>query len=481
MSRAPARLTSSRYVTQEHLIYLGLLLLVLVCAPMLLLPWPYCLAPFGLVLGGVFIFITLRHPIVGLYLYLIMFLIRPQELFPDVSVMHYPYEKLIGIVVIVSLVFQYIVKGRKFELFDVEKGVLFVLGAAAISVIPAVWVGGAKTEFIIFFKIILACLFTARIVDTERKFRAIMWLYIISIGIIAVTSTYNYYSGSFESVMGIQRAIGSAGQEGSYSDPNSMAATLVLGMPFVLAMMKNRRSIAVKLLLAGLLLACLWTVVITGSRGGMLGCIIMLFLIAVTSKHKAVALIVGIVLVIGAAAVMPQQYVDRFSSIASYNDLEDGTGAAESAQGRIKGLMVGLEILLSRPATGVGIGCFGVYNHEHHGTWLQPHNMVGQLAGELGLLGLIAFGYFIYKLTSNIKFVRSLLRKDNRQQDFNFQMATAAGVAVALLFFLGLFAHNLYRFNWYLIASFVAIMVRLVENRYRSVEVTANSDGLPVR
>ncbi len=448
---------------------------MVICAQLLLMPWPYNLLPFGLVVGALFVFLTFRYPIVGLHLYLIVFFVRPQELFPDIAFMRLPYEKIIAIVVIVSLLFTYLVKGRHFELFDIDKGVLLFLAAVAVSVIPAMWVSGAKDEFIIFFKIILACFFTARIANTPGKFKGIMWLYVLSVGFISFSSTINYYMGNYEVTMGVQRALGMAGQVGSHSDPNSMASTLVLGMPFVFAMIKAYRNLFVRSFLALLLAVCMWTVVLSGSRGGMLGCIVILMLIGLTSRHKILAIITVVSVVIGLFAVMPEQYVDRFTSIAHYNELDDGTGAAESAQGRIEGLKVGFEILLTRPLTGVGIGCFHIYNYEHHGSWLRPHNMLGQLMGELGLLGLLAFGYFIYKLASNVSFIRSTLRRNNMQKDFNFQMATAVLISVVGLFFLGLFAHNLFRFNWYLVACFTAIMAQQVERRFQPVDVDAET------
>jgi O-antigen ligase len=439
---------------------------MVICARLLLAPFPYNLIPFALIGGGAFVFVTLRYPIVGLHLYLIIFLIRPQELFPQVGIMHYPYEKVVGIIVIVSLIFTYLVRGRNFELFDIDKGVLLFAAAVAVSVVPALWVTGSKDIFIIFFKVILAYLFTARIVDTQKKYRGIIWLYVLSVGFIAVSTTINYYTGNYEIAQGIQRAAGVGGKVGARSDPNSMAATLVLGLPFVFFVMKSYRSRLVWLLLGAIFLVSLWTIVISGSRGGMLGGIVMLTLLAMTTRYKVPALVVGVLLIAGIAAVMPEQYVERFASIARYDVLDDGTGAAHSAQGRIKGLKIGFEILLERPLTGVGIGCFGLYNYQHHGSWLQAHNLPGQLMGELGLLGLLAFGYFVYKLISNIKSVRSKLRTLGRFNDFTYHMVTACAVSVGLLFFMGLFGHNLYRFNWYLIAAFVAIMGRLVQQRF---------------
>ena len=471
VDRTHSGLTSATFVTRKGFFYAAFLVVMVICAHLLLAPWPYNMLPFALIGGVSIVFLTFRYPIIGLHLYLIIFLIRPQELFPNVALMHYPYEKIVGIIVIVSLILTYLVKGRKFELFDIDKGVLLFVAAAALSVIPAVWVGGAKEVFIIFFKVILAYLFIARIVDTQGKFRGIIWLYVLSVGFIALSSTINYYTGNFEVAMGIQRATGPGGQEGALSDPNSMAATLALGIPFIFFLMKTQRNRFLWLLLALLILACLWTVVISGSRGGMLGCIVMLMFIGLTSKYKVPAIIAVVCVVTVFAVVMPEQYIERFTTIAHFDNLDDMTGAAHSAQGRIKGLKVGFEILLHRPLTGVGIGCFSAYNHVHHGSWLQPHNMLGQLVGELGLIGLLAFGFFIFKLVSNIKFIRSELRKHNLEKDFNFQIATACMISVALLFFLGLFGHNLYRFNWYLIASFVVIMARLVQGRFQSKDV----------
>lgn len=478
MAKGNVGLTSSTFVTKKHLLYIAFFVLMVVGGQLLLAPPPYNLLPFALIGGAFFVALTFRYPIIGLHVYLFFFLIRPQELFPHAAIMAYPYEKVVGIIVIVSLILNYIVTGRKFELFDLDKGVLFLVGAAAVSVIGSVWVTGAKDMFIMFFKIILVYLFTARIANTERKFKSIIWLYVFSVAFMAVSSAINYYLGNYEVAMGIERAAGFGGAVGSHSDPNSMASSLVLGMPFIFAVMKSYRNMFVKSFLGLLLAVCLWTVVISGSRGGMLGAIVMLMLIALISRYKAPALIIATAAVISVAAIMPQQYVDRFTTIVRYNDLDDETGAAYSAQGRIKGLKVGFEILLERPLNGVGIGCFSVYNYEHHGSWLQPHNLVGQLIGELGLIGLLAFGYFVYKLTSNVRLIRSGLRALNLDRGFNFQVTTAVMISVAMLFFLGLFAHNLYRFNWYLLASFTAIMARFVEYRFQSKGGSSENAGV---
>ena len=169
--------------------------------------------------------------------------------------------------------------------------------------------------------------------------------------------------------------------------------------------------------------------------------------------------------IVTALAVMPEQYSQRLTSITNYEDQNDETGAAESARGRIKGLMVGFEILMRRPLAGAGIGCFGIYNMQYHGSGLNAHNLLGQLMGELGMLGLLSFGFMVYMIFKHVKYIRERYREKNWQPDFNYYVAVAVSVSTYALFFLGLFGHNAYRFNWYIFACYLAIVVNFVNER----------------
>ncbi len=462
MAHERPHLRSTQIITNKHLFYALFVFLIIAFSQILIAPEPYNLIPFGLIAGTVFIAATFLYPMIGLFLYLLFYLIRPQELFPYISVMSYPYEKFIAIFIAVSIVINYLIRGRKFELFDIDIGILLFLAAAFLSVFPAIWVSGAKDTYIIFVKSTAVYFFLTRIVNTQKKFNVVIWFYALSVGFIAVSSTINYYMGNYEVAMHIERAAGLGGEKGAHSDPNSMAASLVLGFPFIFYLMKSHKGTFLKFFLTAVMAIILWTIIISGSRGGMLGAIIMLGLIAFHSRHRALSLVIAVITIAVLGAAMPEQYVERFSSIVHYNNLEDGTGAADSAQGRIRGFLVGMEILLTRPVTGVGIGCFSTYNHEYHGSWLQAHNLIGQLAGELGLLGIFTFAFFIYKVTKNIKFIREYLSLKKRKDALNYQIATACKISYIMLFILGMFGHNLYRFNWYLFAAFTAITARLV-------------------
>lgn len=452
-------------ISKRHLWNITFVSLCVIFSSLLILPEPLNFIPFIIIGGIAFLFISLRFPMIGIFLYMIIFFIRPQELFPNVAIFSYPYEKIVALIVIANIVLEYAVKTRKIEIHDLDKAIIAVLAATFISIVTSIWISLSIDSFQKFFKIVIVYFFLTRLVTTDIRYKWILWLYVISIGFIAVSSTINYYQGNFQTTMGIHRAVGLGESGSAYGDPNTMAASLVLGMPFLYYMARSYRSKLVKLFLLGIMGATLWTVIITGSRGGMLGAFVMLMILGWKSKQKIAAMMAVTLLVILAAALMPQEYYNRMLTITDYNDQNDESGAAVSAQGRIKGLKVGFEIMTKRPLAGAGIGCFPIYNHQYHGSGLNAHNLLGQLMGELGMVGLAAFAFLTYLIFKNLKFIERNYEDHGWAKDLYYYVSQAIRTSMYLLLFLGLFGHNAYRFNWYIFAAFVAIMMEFINAR----------------
>jgi O-antigen ligase len=215
----------------------------------------------------------------------------------------------------------------------------------------------------------------------------------------------------------------------------------------------------------------------------MLAALLMLFYVWLRSRQKLLVAAGVVVIVAAVWLAMPLQYKDRF--ITTF-DLERNPSAAESARGRITGLKVGAEMFFDRPLLGVGIGNFSaahamLYSPSGSRSWLQAHNLLAQVAGETGLLGVIAFAGFVIasmrlagRLSSTPRSALpgwahglpvnagaqqlpgsvSLIGSDD--SSFVSSTARAALACIWLLLFLGLFAHNLLRFNWYLNAGLIS-------------------------
>ena len=461
-------------IGRQHLILAAFAIFCAICASLLILPTPFNLIPFIIVFGIIFLFLSIRYPMIGIFIYMIIFFVRPQELFPHVAIFSYPYEKIVAIIVIANLVLDYAINGKKIKLFAMDKAMLGILLVTFVSIGTSIWISWAWTNFERFYKTLLVYFFMSRLLDTDRKFDWIIWLYIISSGFIAASSTINYYQGHYQTTMGIQRAVGLG--EGAYGDPNSMATTLVLAMPFVFYVAKAYKNRLLKLLLMGVLATLIWTVIITGSRGGMLGAAFAVMVIAWHSRQKVIATVAAAMVILLALAVMPEQYSQRLTTILNYDDTSDESGAAESAQGRIKGIKVGFEILMKRPLAGVGIGCFSIYNHQYHGSSLNPHNLLGQLMGDLGFLGLAAFAFMTYMMAKHVKYIKARYEEKNWPKDVNYHVAQSVKVSLYSLYFLGLFGHNAYRFNWYIFACFLAIAANLVDKRLQAVNIQTDTE-----
>ena len=455
------------FVTGKHLIWVVIVLFTIITGFFTWLNPPYSLIPIGLILGIAFVATVLRYPMVGVYLYMIIFFFEPNQLLG----ISFPFERIVALALITILLIHIAFFQKSFQWFPMDKAYTAFVLVCFLSVMFAGDLGLAWDNFFEFLKIFLVYLFVSRIANTPKRMNSIVWLYLLSLGFIAGNSIYNYYTGNFIVRMGIQRAVGIGGTEGTYSDPNSLANTIVLGLPFLFFVARYYRSKLTKVLLYGMLLMTLWTVVLTGSRGGMLGVMFVSLFIAFTSKHKLVTGIVAIFIIVSVGAVMPEQYKERFVTLLHVED-KDTSGAAESAQGRINGLIWGLKFLMERPLTGVGIGNFRWAYRMQGGIWLDAHNLIGKLAGELGLPGIITFVYFLIVYFKSLKLVKHRYLEREWDQDIYWFLFKAMKVSMITLLFQGLTGHNLYRYNWYIYACFLVMIVQITNARLQK-ELTA--------
>jgi len=140
---------------------------------------------------------------------------------------------------------------------------------------------------------------------------------------------------------------------------------------------------------------------------------------------------------------------------------EADKSAMESAQGRINGLVDGLALFGERPLLGWGPGNFVPAKHAvglRLGDERRAHNLFGEVLGELGLAGiiiLIYMGVAIYRCNSAILTMRKRAVANDLQpkKDLFVNIAWACNANLLLLFLLGNFGHNLYRYNWVVLCA----------------------------
>ncbi|KAA3632299.1 MAG: hypothetical protein DWP97_11275 [Calditrichaeota bacterium] len=446
------------FITTKHIIYTLLVLCSIALSFTVFLPWPYNIAPFGVIIGLTIFIVNFKYPMIGVYLYMFIFFFNPQEFIP----VELPYEKAIALMILVVLFFKVAFRDKKFELYPMDKAFAAFMVVCFVSIMFAGDIELAWDTFFKFFKVFLVYLFASRLADTQKKFNTVIWIYLLSVVYIAVSVSLNYYIAGGAMNMGVERA-GGFGEGGE--DPNSIANSLLLGIPFFYYLYRHYKNFYIRAFFVGIMLLSVWTIVLTGSRGGMLGVMVVAILLSLATRYKIVTSFIAIMFIGVFLIAMPDQYKERFGTIFSVYDSNDTTGANESAQGRIEGLVKGFVFLSQRPLFGVGIGNFKWQNRVQYGKWLDSHNLIGKLVGELGIAGIISFGFFLYTIIATLQMIKYIYHKYKWEYDFNWYLVEAIFYSLIILAYQGLISHNLFRDNWYAIACFVVIMSTLIKNR----------------
>src|SRR5207253_4980038 len=111
---------------------------------------------------------------------------------------------------------------------------------------------------------------------------------------------------------------------------------------------------------------------------------------------------------------------------------------------------------------------------------LLAHNLPGQTLGETGLLGAAAFLGMVAVTLWNCRRVRQLCRDSLAAPQVALSgFAVACADVILLLFFEGLFLHNMTRFNWLWLAAFAshALFFMALWSRQRRQPVFRQGQG----
>lgn len=405
----------------------------------------------GAVIAGI---IILKRPFIGLVFYLIIFYIRPQEIWLTGSV---GLEKAFGIAMLILTILKLKFSDNfEFKITNIHVGLVIFIVIALVNVTTSFWIMESWDIWTRLIKLFIVFFCVVYLIDNEKQFKFFIIFTILGTAFHATSAIINYYNGIREVEMGIERAFA---MDTSYGDPNSLAATIVYTLPLIYYYFQKKAPNYIKILLIVIALISLWCIVLTGSRTGMAGVLVFLMLVLWEGKHKLrnFLLIISAVLVIW--AIMPGQYQQRFESITNLNTEDDATGAATSAEARFKFLGYAYDMFKDRPLFGYGMGNFSTaMAMRYHGLWFQAHTLPGQLISEMGSTGIIAFSMWVIFLFSNIKKLRRYFHLSG--STFMLNMTLAMKTHLLLMFFMGLGGHNLFRYNWFIISAVLVLLLK---------------------
>lgn len=253
-----------------------------------------------------------------------------------------------------------------------------------------------KVNFSTFLKAIVFLYFTALILDTEKRLKIALLVFVVLqvfrvLEPLYLNLTSGYWGSSTYMGEG-EFANRLGGAPADIINPNELGFVIVTAIPFLHYFLISR-AILVKLFYFLLLAFLLYALILTMSRGAFLALLVVCWFIFKESKKKMFLLVFAAVGVVAALSVMNDIQRDRYLSLFSTEAKQSNT-----AEGRINGMIQEFELGLTRPIFGYGLGTTNEAKFNTFGRSQASHNMYMELLIEVGIVGMIFFGRFIFAI-----------------------------------------------------------------------------------
>ena len=411
-----------------------------------------------------------------------MFLIRPWEkLIPELASLHPARIYAVAMIGVVVL------SGRLRMMMSFQTLTVFIfIGALALSYFAAYDQSRAWADLYRYLTLIVFYFILISVIRTPYQLAFLATCYLVITTFYLALSEYEYFfHDSHQYRMGVRRLIG---VDLTFNGPNEVAGSTVLSFPIAWAMWKTRHAFTetwpatlrrlFPYCLGIYALICLSAIVLTNSRGGVLGVLVFLALVVLSGRGIGKKLLISICLVGVVWVAMPEEHRNRVRTI--WNPDVGPRNAARSAEGRIEGFRAGLEMFKQHKFAGVGLGCFALYRfHYVDGNPEEAHNLLGQTLGETGIVGTLAFSLLIVAVFANSVTTLTLTRgrEDDPSVAIIREITIACVMTVLVLLYFGILSHNMLRFNWLWVAAF-ALLCR--EFAKQIIPTTDPDEGAPL-
>jgi O-antigen ligase len=316
--------------------------------------------------------------------------------------------------------------------------------------------------------------------------RTVVWTLIAGTSFLAILGILSTLSGGVPGMLeGFAQTVEQVVDEevvsvriaGPIGDANFFGQMLVTIFPIAVERAWRERShlLRVGAAIASALIAV--AIVLTSSRGAVLGLVVCLVVLLLWLRPPTKALVLAACVLSVTVFLVPSDYLERLGTIGQVFSVGSGTTAVDpSIQGRTSELVVGIQMFHDHPFTGVGPGNYpGRYLEyspevglDYRAELRQPHSLPVEVAAELGVLGLA------WWFLASIALGRALWRARRQSGSFgDVEMSDhLEGLTIALIGFMvtGLFLHlDFARFFWMMVGLVVAA-VRIARVRQLELE-----------
>jgi probable O-glycosylation ligase (exosortase A-associated) len=307
-------------------------------------------------------------------------------------------------------------------------------------------------------KILLMTFVTILLVDSPDRLRQLVLVISLSIGLRAL----------WVSIFGVETSgeYRVYGPHDSFLEDNNdfgLALNMILPLLYFSIPTEPRRWL--RICLGMCFFAGIFAVILTYSRGALLGLVVFLTMIAAISRYRMISISFLAVTAVLVLSFAPQAWMDRMNRMA-HGEVDS------SAKQRLIGWRTGWNLVMDYPITGGGLSAYPdvvVFRHyqpepmpggrESEG----PHSIYFQVLGENGFVGL---GLFLMLLGSCLFAVRALRRSARKRSSHHWVIPYTRMFEVSLAAFMvnGAFLGRAYFDLWYEIVACIVI-VKLLYRR----------------
>jgi putative inorganic carbon (hco3(-)) transporter len=315
-----------------------------------------------------------------------------------------PFSQMVGLATLAGFPFA---KDRGPFLWTRESALLLALWAwFTFTTFFALYPADAWEQWSRVSKILLMSLLTIPLFQDRQRIRYLLLVIAASIGFYGVKAgLFVFATGGGAMVLGAPG--------GTFiSSNNALALALNMCLPIFFFLARAERHRGVKIAFATTFVLSALAVPFTYSRGGVLGLVVVLALLAPKSRYRVAGIVVLLVAAYVFMSVAPDKFVLRMETLRHYE--EDS-----SAMARLTAWGVGYALARERPITGGG---FWVFNHPETFKKYAPgfegfadaHSIYFNLLGEHGFVGLLLFAALAVSVLAALRRLRSLERDGAR-------------------------------------------------------------------
>jgi O-antigen ligase len=338
----------------------------------------------------------------GLLLFTALLYVRPQDTLTPLAMI--PLAEITALTALAAMVYGRVSRGLTFTSVTPELIGVAALGGLMLVLAPfSIWPTGSIQTFTeLYLKVLLIFLLIVNTLTTPRRVQEFTWVVVLATSYIGFRAVFDYVRGLNLVENGrVQGAVG-----GMFQNPNDLALNMVVVLPLAALLALRARSLPWRLVAIGGALLMVGAVVASYSRSGFLGLAAMLLILAWQMGRRKPAFLAAVaVAVVVLLPFAPDSYWQRVASIT--NDDLDATGSREARR-----VLLGeaFQAFLDHPLTGLGAGQFVNYNPPGRlETWRETHNVVLQVAAELGVLGSAVFFFLVFRALMAGRQARRLL------------------------------------------------------------------------